>query len=68
MKLSLKDIWITINILMAAAMVYLAFTKGFVGVTNWVALATHVSILLYYFYSKGAFKKGAFKDEKYIND
>ena len=65
MKLSLKNTWITINILLAASMSYLAFTKGFVGVTNWIAAITHLSVMLYYFYSKGTFKKGAFKNEKY---
>lgn len=65
MKLSLKNIWITINILLAGCMVYLAFTKGFVGVTNLIGAITHLSVLLYYFYSKGTFKKGAFKNEKY---
>jgi hypothetical protein len=65
MKLSLKNIWITINILLAASMTYLAFTKGFVGVTYTIMALTHLSVLLYYFYSKGTFKKGAFKNEKY---
>ncbi|MBW7914238.1 MAG: hypothetical protein H3C54_11225, partial [Taibaiella sp.] len=57
MKLSLKNTWITINILLAASMVYLAFTKGFAGVTNLIVAITHLSVLLYYFYSKGTFKK-----------
>ncbi len=65
MKLSLKNIWITINILLAASMVYLAFTKGFIRATYLVIAFTHLSILLYYFYTKGTFKKGAFKNEKY---
>jgi uncharacterized RDD family membrane protein YckC len=65
MKLTFKNIWITINILLAASMVYLAFTKGFVNITYSVMAITHLSVLLYYFYSKGTFKKGAFKNEKY---
>ncbi len=65
MKLTFKNIWITVNILLAVCMVYLAFTKGFVGVTNLIVAITHLSVLLYYFYSKGTFRKGAFRNEKY---
>lgn len=57
MKLTLKNIWITINILLAASMTYLALAKGFVGVTYTMMALTHLSVLLYYFYSKGTFKK-----------
>lgn len=57
MKLSLKNIWITINILLAASMTYLAFTKGFVGVTKWIVVITHASLLLYLIVNKILFKR-----------
>lgn len=65
MRLTFKNIWITINILLAASMLYLAFTKGFVGVTYIAIAITHLSVLLFYFYNNGTVKKGAFKNEKY---
>lgn len=57
MKLTFKNLWITINILLAASMVYLAFTKGFVGITKWIVVIAHASILLYLVVNKILFKR-----------
>lgn len=51
--------------MLAASMTYLAFTKGFVGITYSAIAIAHLSLLLYHFYNKGTFRKGAFKNEKY---
>lgn len=58
MKLTLKNIWITINILLAACMVFFVATRGvshsttllFIGLTN-------LSALLYLTLNKKLFKQ-----------
>lgn len=58
MKLSLKNIWITINILLAVCMVYFVAAKGVLHSTTLLFIGlTNLSALLYLALNKKLFKE-----------
>lgn len=58
MKLTFKNIWITINILLAASMVLFVITKGISHSTTLLFIGlTNLSALLYLALNKKLFKR-----------
>lgn len=64
MRPSIRIFWITINILLAAAMVYLAITLGVSNKTTLIVIAVcNLSNITFLMVQRGFMKKGALRPD-----
>ncbi len=64
MSKSITRTWLTINLVVFIYLIYMAITEGLEhSTTRWLLLISSASNLLYIFYKKGMFKKGALRPD-----